>query len=74
MPVGKVAVDAVDHHSTLVRVMGRPNPGLRGVRMDVARLVAEFVSRCGLHADLAAHKNGGADANSNSDKKWAFMS
>src|ERR1700683_3165836 len=38
----KVALDAMDNHTGLGGVMRRADPGLRGVRVDVALLIAKL--------------------------------
>jgi hypothetical protein len=64
-----VAIDAMGHHAALGGVMGLPDPGLRGVRVDMALLVAELVRGCGVYARFSRQNDRNAEANANSDKK-----
>jgi hypothetical protein len=73
-PIGEVAIDTMSHHTALGGVMRRPNPSLRGVRVDMASLVAELVRGCGNHPRFARQENSGADANSYPDEKQIFIS
>ena len=64
---GQVALDAMDHHTALGGVMRRADPGLRGVRVDVALLVTKLVRRCGVHACFSGQNDCDAEADSYSD-------